>query len=314
MTDETAAGNAARATERTIPDGGLDLGPGEPPQDAAGWEQRLRAAGNGLLAGEAADLRALWAQTALSVTVEHAPDPVTEAPAAIDEVTLDATGVRATQESLEAIGRITPPMPPERTDGVPVRIHRATVRAHPAYLDGTPVRLDCEVADLGVLLTRDRQGHLWMQTDPDRVLHDLRARARVSIAEADLTHMVRDLVSAQIAAMGATLTDLQVQITTRDERTAVVEVAAKVKKGLLSASAQFRVGARVDDQMVARLGQIQARSGNPLVGMILAAVRGRLDRYADREYDLNAYLPAGLRLVDLRLRADTDLVAEVVLG
>ena len=60
--------------------------------------------------------------------------------------------------------------------------------------------------------------------------------------------------------------------------------------------------------MVAHIGQVQVRSGNPLVSMVLAAVRGKLDRYADRTFDLNAHMPAGVHLVDLSVHTGEQII------
>lgn len=312
MTQERAEASA-HGTPPTIPDGALDLGPGERPTEAREWEQRLRAAGERLLAGLHGDLLAAWRATQVTVTQTRPGEPSDQASAVpqIAELEIDATGVRATQQALRAVAQISPSAPPTGATGEPLTFKRVAVRALPVDLDGTPVEINGWVENLTVLTTPDEQGHLWMHTDPGQVLHQLQGRATVTISQENLQALARELVSEQISAMGATLVDLEVEIDTRDRRSAMVDVAAKVRKGLLSASVRMRVGARVDDQMMAHLGQIQARSGNPLVGMILATVRGRLDRYAGQEYDLNSYLPAGIRLVDLSLQADEDLIADV---
>src|SRR5690625_470635 len=220
MTHERAASGDANSPVPAIPDGALDLGPGDRPTQAAEWEQRLRGAGERLLSGLDDDLLALWRATDVTVTHTGQGHEAGGGAAAsqIAELVIDATGVRATQQALAALAQLSPPTPPRGATTETLTMQRVILRALPVYLDGTPVEVDGRVENLTVLLTRDGRDHLWMHTDPARVLHELQGQARVSIGKENLQALARELVSEQIAAMGATLVDLQVDIGTRDPR------------------------------------------------------------------------------------------------
>ena len=97
-----------------------------------------------------------------------------------------------------------------------------------------------------------------------------------------------------------------VEILNRHER----EISVQSFREMLT-EVTDRLEAEVDSGMVARIGEIQARSGNPLVSLVLVVVRKKLARYTDTTIDLNAQMPPGLRLVDLSMDAGKEFTAQV---
>ena len=253
-----------------------------------------------MLAEAGPQIATLWDQTQIDIRPGAGGD--------LDEVRIDASGLRATQPGLEELGALVRPTFPASGEADPITLHRVELLARPAYLDGVPVEAQAEMADLQGLLVRDADEHLWILTDPQRSPERLHGRGSVAIRTEDLQELARAAVSQQLQDMGLALSSLRVRLRADHSRALAVLAEAKVRRGLLSATVQIRMDAEVDAHMVAHIGQVQARSGNPLVSMVLAAVRGKLDRYAGRTFDLNAYMPAGLELADLSVQTGEKLI------
>jgi hypothetical protein len=66
--------------------------------------------------------------------------------------------------------------------------------------------------------------------------------------------------------------------------------------------------------MVLTIGDVHLTSGNPFVAAMLGVVRGRVEAMANRRVDLQAALPPGVRLTDVRLDAGEQLVLSARLG
>jgi hypothetical protein len=83
---------------------------------------------------------------------------------------------------------------------------------------------------------------------------------------------------------------------------------AKLRRGILSASAHATGTAAVDSALVLRFSDVALGSANPIVAGLLAVARGRVQEATRRPVDLTEQLPPGVRVADVRLDAGTDLV------
>lgn len=295
------AGSAGPQSTSETGIAGLDLGPGPRPEHADEWERRLRDGVQSMLAEAGPEIGRLWGQ----VRIEVRPAPGGD----LQHLRIDATGLQATQRGLEKAGALARPTFPPAAEAEPITLHRVDLLAAPAHLDDVPIDARAELQALQALLVRADDGHLWILTDPQRSLAQLQGQGTVTIRTEDLETLAHRAVARQLEDMGATLSSLRVRVRAEHERALAVLADAKVRRRRLSATVQIRMDAHVDEQMVAHIGQVQARAGNPVVAMVLAAVRGKLDRYAGRTFDLNAHMPAGLRLVDLGVETGDDFVA-----
>lgn len=235
--------------------------------------------------------------------VPHGPD--------LQQVRITLTGMRLTQEhrSLDLSG-IDLTTVPRVGPAQPVTVHQVQVRAERIDVEGVAVRAHVQAQALPVFLAHDGQENLWALMDLDQAASEAHGDGTVSVPREEAVQRVRALVAGELANAGVTLTDLDVKVRTPSGREIVLVARARVRKGLLAASAQFQVTAGVDEQMRLHVGQVQAHSGNPVVALVLAAVRSRLDRYAGTTIDLHDHLPAGLRLVDLQVGAGQFLQAQ----
>lgn len=97
-------------------------------------------------------------------------------------------------------------------------------------------------------------------------------------------------------------------------RSVTATLDAKVKKGIISAGASAQVNVDIDRDLIARIGEIQVTSGNPVVKAVLMALKSKIARYEGKSVDINDRLPAGVYLTDLQFRFGNDLDVEVTLG
>lgn len=297
---------AARSSVSTTPEvAGLNLGTGPVPQSGPDWEHRIRQGVLSLIDDEDGDGDAarLWEQVRVQVV-----------PAGTDlgDVRVDLTGMRLEEHhrSLRLDGADLTDVPPVAS-AEPVTVHHLEVLAQPIHVEGIPVTAHVEVEDIPAGVAYDGRENLWALMDPGAATAQSRGHGQVSVPIKEAVERAKDLVAAELANSGLTLTSLQVEVKTPSARRLHLDVTARVRKGLLSASAQIRLEAEVDSGMVARIGEIQARSGNPLVSLVLVVVRKKLARYTDTTIDLNAQMPPGLRLVDLSMDAGKEFTAHV---
>jgi hypothetical protein len=122
------------------------------------------------------------------------------------------------------------------------------------------------------------------------------------------------ILAVALSSQGVTLTDLDVQIDAHGQRAASLRVDAKIRKGFLAAGVVGSASASVGDDMVLTVGDVQLTSGNPLVAAMLGMVRSKVEAMANRRVDLQAALPPGVRLTDVRLDAGEQLVLTGRLG
>ena len=122
-----------------------------------------------------------------------------------------------------------------------------------------------------------------------------------------------EVSAAELAEVGVTISDLEVELTSVTPREALVNARAKIRKGILGASATFTARAKIDDGMILRVTDPQLTSRNPVIAAILLVARERINQAVASPIDLNAALPSGLRLTDIafdfgeRIRVDVSL-------
>jgi hypothetical protein len=188
------------------------------------------------------------------------------------------------------------------------------VDAHPLTAVDLPVDVTAEAEGLRFVWVEGTDGTAGVEpVEPDDA-HPVAGHARVAVDRRGLVATLHGVLAVALSSQGVTLTGLDVQIQSHGPRSASVRVDAKVRKSFLSATAQANASASVGDDMVLTVGDVHLTSGNPFVAAMLGVVRGRVEAMANRRIDLQAALPPGVRLTDVRLDAGEQLVLSARLG
>ncbi len=229
----------------------------------------------------------------------------------IESFELDLTGVTFGPQSKPTVDGWASP---QVTSRVPATAVRLRLDAHPLTAIDLPVDVTAEAQGIRFAWVEGTDGTVGAQPiEPDHD-HPVTGHARVAVDQRGLAGMVRGMLSVALASHGVTLTDLGVDISSQGPRAVSVHASAKVRKGFLGASAEVTASAEIDESMVLVIDDVRLTSPNPLVAGMLAMVRGRVEGMANRRIDLQAALPPGVRLVDVRLDAGEQLVLSARLG
>ncbi|MBO9556216.1 hypothetical protein [Cellulomonas sp.] len=230
----------------------------------------------------------------------------------VPRLEIDATGLSVSepQPSRTRSGRRGVP-DGEALERTPGTIAVALLEAHPATVVGVPVDIRAELADVPFSWVTGRDGSLAVELVEPAADAPVTGHVRVAVPRAQLLEAVRTQVAAAASAQGVTVTQLDVDLVSRGPRAVSVVADAKLRKGMLSASARARATATVDDDLVLSPSQVEVTSGNPLVSALLSVVRGRLDEISRRRVDLAAQLPPGVRISDVRLDVGDEIVLTV---
>jgi hypothetical protein len=282
------------------------LGPGPVPRTDAELSARLWEIVTGSLEAPPDG----WASVP-GVTARFATHPD------IASAELDLTGftvgptASATAGDLPAI----PPRSAEIATSTPARIDRLGFTAAPLEVWGVRVHATADAEGLPVEWITDTAGELWLRVDESRA-DQLRARFRVRVAVDAAREGLRTVLTQALAAERLVLSDFDMDV--RAKRRGVVEASgqARLRRGILSAKARGRVVMRLDQRrMTATVERISVRSANPFVALALLAGRSQIRAAQGQVIDLNASMPAGVRLSALTVEVEQGvLVIEGRLG
>lgn len=227
----------------------------------------------------------------------------------VPRLEIDVTGLSVSElpQSATTSGH-RPASELEVLEQTPGQITVALLDGHPAIVVDVPVDVRAELAHVPFAWVTGRDGSLAVKFVEPAADAPVTGHVRVAVPRAQLLEAVRLQVAAAAAAQGVTVTRLDVELVSRGPRSVSVVADAKLRKGMLSASARARATATIDDRLVLSLSDVEVSSGNPLVAALLSAVRGRLDEISRRRIDLAAQLPPGIHITDVRLDVGNELV------
>ncbi len=220
----------------------------------------------------------------------------------------------AVRRALDAEPAATPSVRPEAALGEPAEVRSGRLVASPLFVAGIAADLRAEV---------DALPFAWVDTGDGTALADVEPGAgrpmptghvRLAVGRQALIDGVHRIATRVLAPRGLRPTDIDIEITARGPRSAVVDASARIKAGVLAASARVGVTLSVDDANMLRVADVTVTSRNPLVAAVLPAVRRRLDRIGDAGVDLAAMLAPRLRLVDVRLEVGETLAVTGTFG
>jgi hypothetical protein len=247
-------------------------------------------------------------RTAIVGLVPAADHPALRIAAEVDGADIPVLTVDLTGLVLPEVPQPTSSREPDVRDGLPGIVRQCEVDAHPVTVAGLPVDVRAQLQGVPVRWLTGTDGSLWWELVEPSADTPVTGDVRVAVPRERLLAEVRAQAARAAAAQGVTITQLDIDLVSRGPRVLAVAVRAKLRKGLLSATAQARATATVDDRLVLTLSDVDVSSGNPLVAALLAGARGRIDRVAARPIDLAGRLPRGVRLTDVRIDVGDDVV------
>ncbi|WP_265522307.1 hypothetical protein [Oerskovia flava] len=223
----------------------------------------------------------------------------------VDTLDVDLTGVEVrSDDDLHDVEEWDPPAVRHRE---PARLRRLRVEAHPVVVMDVPVDVTVLLEDLGFWWVEGTDGRLGLEAAGPTGERPVTGFLQVAAPQEPVVAALRQQLADGLAEAGLRLTALDVTLTSDGPRAASVRAFARLRKGLLSASATATASASLDDALVLSVGDVRLTSANPLVAGLLLAVRNRIDEVANQRIDLAAQLPDGVRIADVRLDVGDDL-------
>jgi hypothetical protein len=164
------------------------------------------------------------------------------------------------------------------------------------------VDLSCTARDVRLGQGRDKKGNVVL------LLQDAaEGKLEVSVASADLEALLLAGAKAEAAKQGVTVERARIELRSRSARALDAVVHLQAKKLFLSASLRISGSVEVDQQLNARLTDLEC-SGNGTLGTLACGfIAPHLARFNGREFSLMA-LPLGdVKLRELRIEAGREL-------
>ncbi|VXB88435.1 hypothetical protein [Pseudoclavibacter sp. 8L] len=230
------------------------------------------------------------------------------------EVTFDATVEEAPPlpelpEFGTEVARVDARVAEVRVRGLPVRIQGAEVEAS---ITAAGVHVDWAEDDRGQLALALRQGTAGGEAATvfpvDTLLVDISARQR------EVVDALVSIVTESGESQGIHLSDVDLELTQAGPRGVHLHASGKVRRGFLRASLLFTTEAQLGDDLKLQFINPRLTSRNPLIGLLLLAVRSQIREELKDPIDLRDLQLDPLKLVDaqfevgerLRLRLQYD--------
>lgn len=184
-------------------------------------------------------------------------------------------------------------------DRLPAEIEKVMLKAHPLVIEDIPVEADIQLRRVPINWVTD-SGEVWLAGAPDT--GDMSGAFAGSITKASLRQGVRKGADEWAQKNGLRLLDLDFDITQTGEDYTIAG-QAKMRKGILSATAEARVLASYDPKrFLFRIVKVDVHSANPAVAMLLRMAQGDISKYEGKLFDLNDLLSgSGLQLTEAEL-------------
>lgn len=181
-------------------------------------------------------------------------------------------------------------------DRIPGTIKKIVLKAHPLVAQGIPVDFDLEATDVPFNWVKDNSGMIWFGLSEQKN-EGTRGEFSGHITKGALRQAVKETVAVAAGKKGFHLIDLDFDVTQSGQNFLLVG-NAKLRKGILSAKADARAALNYDPHsLTLTVTQLEVKSGNPAVAMVLHMVQGTIDQYRGQVIDLNEKLsPTGQKL------------------
>ncbi|WP_159622495.1 hypothetical protein [Ruania rhizosphaerae] len=223
------------------------------------------------------------------VTVASAVDP----DGRIGRLDLDLTGVELSRPRHQDL-------PAPDGEAISSEVEALALHAEPVIIEGVPVHARASIHGLAITYQPRADGRWWL-APADEAGTGLRGQARVSASLDAIEPVLVSTLSERVAATGFSLVGAHLDATSLSPRTVRLEVEATIRRGPLRAVVVGTATAEVGTDMVLTLRDLGVRSASPLVGIALAAVRGRLTQWEGHQVDLSALTFGGAAVRDVEL-------------
>jgi hypothetical protein len=218
---------------------------------------------------------------------------------------LDFTGLEVTLDPTVVDTPPTPDFPVFGTEVSRADAKVAEVRARALPIRIQDVDVDATVTATGVHVD-------WAEDDFGQLALALKRGTAGGKAVQAVSDAVVKLVQESAASQGFSVPRLEIGLTQAGPRGVHVHVSGKVKRGLLGASLLFSTEAQLGDDLKLRLLKPALTSHNPIIGLLLLAVRKQVREELKDPIDLRDLQLDPLKLDDvqfevgerLRLRLD----------
>lgn len=179
-------------------------------------------------------------------------------------------------------------------------------RAHPVTIAGAAVNIDAELNDQPVRWLA-AGAETFLEVVEPSAAQPVSGHLRVTVAREEAIDAARRVISRALAAEGLELVALEADLTGTDGHSVQLDATARIRKGILSASARVRGTARLHDDLVLHFSDVAVTSRNVVVAAVLAVVRGRIEQATREPIRLGDTLPPGVRLAEVAVRIDRDV-------
>jgi hypothetical protein len=176
------------------------------------------------------------------------------------------------------------------------------ISGRPILVQGAKVELSCTARDMRLGLGRDKDGNVVL------LLQDAaEGSVEIALALADLEALVLAGAKAEAAKQGVTVESVRIELRALSERALDVVVHVRAKKLFLSAAVRIGGSVAIDEQLNARLSELECAGEGTLGTLACGFIAPRLERLNGRVFPLMA-LPLGeVKLRDVRIAAGREL-------
>lgn len=176
------------------------------------------------------------------------------------------------------------------------------LNGRPLLVGGAPVDLTCSARDLRIGQSTGKDGNLLLILQ-----RAAEGNVEVAIAIADLEKLILQAAKIEAAKQGVAVEEVRLDLRARGDRALELAVNVRARKLFLSATVRMSGKAEVDEQLTARVSDLEC-SGEGALGSLACGVLGPyLERFNGREFSLLA-LPLGeIKLRDVRVATGNEL-------
>ncbi len=206
-----------------------------------------------------------------------------------------------------AATRSTEGAPLDKAVRTPATIREAVFTARPVRIGKSGIVVDARARDVPFdWLTLPDGRHTAVSALQRGTLGSAEVQAEAPTQ--DLVDLARLVFGRALASEQVRLRRLDLELSSAGRRAVRAQGAVAARKGILSGSVRASATIEVDDAFVLRLRDVALTSANPIIGVALLVLRGRIRRYAeDFAHDLATDLPPGCRFTALEITAGERL-------
>lgn len=188
-----------------------------------------------------------------------------------------------------------------------------TVFAHPVIVDGAKIHFDLTAAAVRFNFDRSRTGRLVMT-----LAAATHGRIECRVSQADLESLATAKARAAAKEKGVDIEQVDIAVTQLGPRSVRLNAKATVQTKALfktiSGAVTFTGRLDVDDQLVARLSDLNIAGEGMMIALAVNLVRGRVTALEGKEFPLMAFALGEVQLRDVQFQAGAELKVTAAFG